>query len=234
MKKSTLFVLFSIVLGLANAQTGTTKPVAKPAASPLKNMNDSASYAIGISVANFYKQQGFTKINSALVTKGCSDIMNGKKPLFDDATATNVMNSYMSKVQAEKSKPNMEAGEKFLAKNKLKPRVKTTPSGLQYEVVTEGTGPKPTADDSVTCHYRGTFIDGKGFDNSYDRGAPITFALHGVIPGWTEGLQLMSVGSKYKFYIPYNLAYGAFDYMTIPGGSALVFEVELLDVKKKM
>ena len=138
----------------------------------------------------------------------------------------------MSKMQAEKSQPAIASGEKFLAKNKLKGGVKTTASGLQYEVIKEGTGARPTTTDSVTCHYKGTLLDGKVFDNSYDRGQPITFPLGGVIKGWTEGLQLMTVGSKYKFYIPYTLGYGASDYGPIPGGSMLTFEVELLGIKK--
>ncbi len=228
------------------AQTGTTKPATKPVAKPvtkpvakapvpvLKNMYDSVSYAAGVSVANFYKQQGIKKLNTVMVSKAVNDILGGKTPLLDDQACNNVMNSYMSKMQAEKSKPNIEAGQKFLAQNKLKPGVKTTASGLQYEIINEGSGERPSGTDSVTCHYRGTFINGSGFDNSYDRGAPITFSLAGVIPGWTEGLQLMTPGSKYKFYVPYTLGYGAFDYMSIPGGSMLIFEVELLEVKKKL
>lgn len=216
-----------------NPVTKTGGPVAKPALPTLKNINDSASYAVGVSVANFYKQQGVTSLNTTLVSLAINDILGNKKPLLDDAAANTCMNNYMTRLQAEKSKSTIEAGEKFLAENKKRPEVKVTASGLQYEVITEGTGEKPTAADSVTCHYRGTFVNGDGFDNSYDRGQPITFALGGVIPGWTEGLQLMSVGSKYKFYIPYTLGYGAFDYMAIPGGSMLIFEVELLDVKKK-
>ena len=159
--------------------------------------------------------------------------MAGKKTLLDDAAANSIMNNYMSRIQAEKSKPTIEAGQKFLAKNKLKPGVKTTASGLQYEVIKEGTGIKPTALDTFVCHYRGTYIDGTEFDASYNRGEPLTYPLNKVIPGWTEGLQLMSVGSKYKFYIPYNIAYGAVDYNGIPGGSMLIFDLELLDVKKK-
>lgn len=236
MKKSALFILSVALVGSVSAQKGGTKPVAKPAvataATPLKTIEDSVSYAVGVSVANFYKQQGITKLNTSIVTKAINDGLSGKKTLLDDATCSTVMNGYMSRMQAEKAKPNMEAGRKFLAANKTRKGVKTTASGLQYEVITEGTGERPGPTDSVTCHYRGTFIDGKGFDNSYDRGAPITFNLNGVIRGWTEGLQLMTVGSKYKFYIPYELAYGASDYMSIPGGSALVFEVELLAVKK--
>ena len=108
----------------------------------------------------------------------------------------------------------------------------TTESGLQYEVLVAGNGQSPAANDTVTCHYRGTFINGKGFDNSYDRGKPISFPLTGVIKGWTEGLQLMKTGATYKFYIPFQLGYGEYDYMSIPGGSALIFEVELFEVKK--
>ena len=239
MKKLILSVFVLIATISLSAQPGQTKPatkpaVPKPALPVLKTMNDSASYAVGVSVANFYKQQGVKKLNTVLVSRAINDILGNKKPLIDDAAANTVMNNYMTMLQAEKSKSTIEAGEKFLAQNKLRPEVKTTASGLQYEVLTEGTGEKPTASDSVTCHYRGTFLDGNGFDNSYDRGQPITFALGGVIPGWTEGLQLMSVGSKYKFYIPYKLGYGAFDYMTIPGGSMLTFEVELLEVRKKV
>jgi FKBP-type peptidyl-prolyl cis-trans isomerase FklB len=136
----------------------------------------------------------------------------------------------MNKVQEEKVKPNLAAGKKFLDENKKRPEVKTTPSGLQYEVLVEGTGPKPKATDKVTVQYRGTFLNGTEFDSSFKTGQPVTFALNGVITGWTEGLQLMSVGSKYKFYVPYNLGYGMYDYNSIPGGSTLIFEVELLNV----
>jgi FKBP-type peptidyl-prolyl cis-trans isomerase FklB len=218
----------------APVKTVNTKPAPPPPPPPpaLKNLIDSASYSVGISVASFYKQQGITRINANLVAKAINDLMQGGKPMLDEATANAVMNKYMSQMQSEKSKPNIEAGEKFCAENKLRPEVKTTATGLQYEVLRDSAGEKPGPTDSVTCHYRGTFLDGRPFDNSYDRGEPITFPLNGVIPGWTEGLQLMSVGSKYKFYIPYKLGYGEFDMMSIPGGSTLVFEVELLGVKR--
>ncbi len=230
MKKITLFFLSIISSGLAIAQPGKT-PVKTPPP-VLKNITDSASYAIGMSVANFYKQQGIKNINSSLVTRAINDVMGGKPTLFDETAANTCMNDYMSRIQSEKSKPRIDSGVTFLAKNKLRPEVKTTASGLQYEVITEGSGEKPTAKDSVTCHYKGTLLNGFEFENSFDRGQPITFPLGGVIPGWTEGLQLMSVGSKYKFYIPYNLAYGAFDYGPIPGGSTLTFVIELLEVRK--
>ena len=247
MKKSFLVFTFLCTTIVLNAQTGKTgtgtsksaktvatkTTAAKPAVNALKNMNDSASYAVGVSVANFYKQQGIKNLNTSLVSKAIDDILSGKKPLLDDAAANNCMNNYMSRIQAEKSRPAIDAGQTYLAKNKTLPGIKTTASGLQYQIIREGTGAKPVAEDSVTCHYRGTLLDGTPFDNSYDSGKPITFALRGVIPGWTEGLQLMTVGSKYKFYIPFILGYGAFDYQSIPGGSMLTFEIELLDIKKK-
>jgi FKBP-type peptidyl-prolyl cis-trans isomerase len=235
MKKS-IFLFLSAGFALATmAQPGKTpaktptKTVGTPAI--LKNLTDSASYAIGVNVANFYKTQGITTVNAALVTRAITDIMEGKKPLLDDATANNCMNTLMTNIQAKKSQPRIDSGNNFLAKNKLRKEVKTTASGLQYEVLREGNGAKPTTKDSVTVHYKGTLLNGTPFDNSYDRGTPITFPLSGVIPGWTEGLQLMTVGSHYKFYIPSNLAYGAYDYGPIPGGSMLTFEVELLAVK---
>ena len=229
MKKLILSVILLATIQLLNAQPGKTVP---KSASPLKTMADSVSYSVGASVANFYKQQGIKKLNTVLVSKAINDILGGKKSLLDESTCNSVMNNYMSKMQAEKSQPAIASGEKFLAQNKSKAGVKTTASGLQYEIVKEGTGARPATTDSVTCHYKGTLLDGTVFDNSYDRGQPITFPLGGVIKGWTEGLQLMTVGSKYKFYIPYTLGYGASDYGPIPGGSMLTFEVELLDVKK--
>ena len=222
----------------AAAQTKTTaatkKTPAKPAtaAQTLKTLNDSASYAVGVSVANFYKQQGISKLNSALVAKAINDVEQNKKTLLSDADANDVMMRCINQAQQAKSGPTIKAGEDFLAANKSKPGVKTTASGLQYEVLTEGTGAKPTASDSVVAHYMGTLIDGTEFDNSYKRGEPITFAVGGVIKGWTEALQLMSVGSKYKLYVPQELAYGTNEVGPIPAGSVLIFEVELLDVKK--
>lgn len=230
MKKTILFLFSLAVVSAISAQPGKT-PV-KPAAPVMKNITDSVSYAIGLSVANFYKQQGIKTFNSSLVTRAINDVIGNKKPLFDETVANNVMNQYMGMLQGQKSKPRIDSCNAFCAKNKLRSEVKTTASGLQYEVMVQGNGEKPGPKDSVTCHYKGSLLNGTVFDNSYDRGEPITFALNGVIPGWTEGLQLMTVGSKYKFYIPYNLGYGALDYGPIPGGSLLIFEVELLKVAK--
>ena len=156
----------------------------------------------------------------------------GKQPLLNEEAVNMCVNKLMNEVQESKSKPTIEAGKAFLEKNKSKPGVKTTASGLQYEVITEGTGIKPTTVDTFVAHYRGTLLDGTEFDASYNRGQPLVYPVTGVIRGWTEGLQLMAVGSKYKFYIPYNLAYGTNDNGAIPGGSMLIFELDLLDVKK--
>jgi len=216
----------------ANAQK---KPVLvkKPitaSSNVLKNLTDSASYAIGVSVANFYAQQGMKKLNAAMVSKAITDAMSGKKMLLNDNECNTVVMKFINQAQEAKAKPNIAAGQKFLAINKTKTGIKTTSSGLQYEVIVEGKGPKPSVGDSVICHYAGTLLNGTEVDNSFKRGAPITFAVTGVIKGWTEALQLMPEGSKYKLYIPQELAYGTNDNGNIPAGSMLIFEVELLKV----
>lgn len=213
-----------------------TKPAAKTVAATkpvLKNLLDSASYAIGIYTVNSFKQYGITKINSAMVAKAIEDILGNKKKLLEDNAANAAIGKYIGQLQAEKAKPNIKAGETFLAANKKRPEVKTTATGLQYEIITAGTGPVPKIGDSVTCNYRGMFVNGTVFEETYKNGKPITFAVDGVIPGWTEALQMMPVGSKWKLYIPYQRAYGFNDYMSIPGGSALIFELELLGIKEK-
>jgi FKBP-type peptidyl-prolyl cis-trans isomerase FklB len=223
-------------------KTGTgNKPVSKPVGKPstsspiLKTTADSVSYVLGEIAAFHLVQQGLgdVKINNTAFSRAVTDILGKKPTLVDDVTANTLLNNYMMKMQAEKSKTNIDEGVKFLAQNKNKPGVKTTASGLQYEVLKEGTGIKPTALDTFVVNYRGTLINGTEFDASYRRNQPLTMPVSGVIAGWQEGLQLMSVGSKYKFYIPYQLGYGVMDQGQIPGGSMLIFELELLDVKKK-
>ena len=229
---STLILAALLIYAQSNS---VKKPVAKTTttAVQLKTLEDSANYAMGLSIANFYRQQGVTKINSALVTKAINDAMSGKPLLLNDAQTSSVLMTYLNKQQMAKSKPAIDACNNFLAVNKKKQGVVTTTSGLEYEVITQGTGPKPTLKDTVVCNYKGEFIDGNEFDNSYKRGAPAEFPLTNVIRGWTEVLQLMPEGSKYKVYVPYQLGYGASDYNGIPGGSLLIFEIELLDVKGK-
>ena len=221
----------------AHAQkTPAKKPApAKPTQSAaLKTLSDSASYAIGVSVASFYSQQGMANINTTLVAKAINDVYGKKKLQINEAQCNDVVMRLMNKSQSDKVKPQIAAGEAFLAKNKANPKVKTTASGLQYEIITPGTGPRPLATDTVTVNYKGTLIDGKEFDNSYARGEPATFPLNHVIPGWTEGVQLMPQGSKYKFYIPYQLGYGLNGAGgAIPGGAVLIFEVELISINGK-
>ncbi|GAC1425128.1 MAG: FKBP-type peptidyl-prolyl cis-trans isomerase [Flavisolibacter sp.] len=195
----------------------------------LKTLNDSVSYAIGLSVAKFYHQQGIKNLNTTLVSKAIMDVFENKKTLLTETQANDAVMHYLNPNLSK----TMEAGEKFLADNKKKPGVMTTASGLQYEVLVSGSGPKPGLTDTVIAHYKGTLLDGKEFDNSYKRGEPLTIQVNRVIPGWTEALQLMPTGSKYKLYIPYKLAYGPNDNGPIPGGSMLTFEVELLSIKGK-
>lgn len=241
MKKAfSITLLLTIVL-----QALAQKPVAKPAASPaakkpaapaaapaLKNAIDSFSYAIGASVANFYKEQGINNINAALLSKALTDSKQGKMLLDENQTNTVIMN-FMQSIKSEKASVTRKAGEAFLAENKKKPGVITTASGLQYSILKEGTGPKPSATDKVKVHYHGTLIDGTVFDSSVERGEPIELAVNGVIQGWVEALQLMPVGSKWRLFIPSQLGYGDNDAgPTIKAGSTLVFEVELLDIVK--
>jgi FKBP-type peptidyl-prolyl cis-trans isomerase len=199
----------------------------------LKTLEDSASYAMGVSVANFYKIQGVPAMNAALVTKSIANMLAGKKPLLNDEQSVAVINNYLNQLQVGKSKPNILAGEQFLAENKKRTGVITTASGLQYEVITQGTGPKPGLTDTFVVNYKGTFLNGNVFDESYTRGQPLVYPVSGVIKGWTEALLLMPVGSKYKLYVPYQLGYGMNDYYSIPGGSMLIFEMELLSIKGK-
>jgi FKBP-type peptidyl-prolyl cis-trans isomerase FklB len=224
-----------IINKLLAAGNAAPKPAAKPVNSKaiLKTLNDSVSYAIGLNHAGFFKQQGVTKLNIPVINKAVTDVLGNKPLLFNDRTANAVMNKLLIQIEEAKVKPTIDAGNAFLANNKTRPEVKVTVSGLQYEVITQGTGVRPTATDTFVCHYRGTLIDGTEFEASYNRGQPLVMAVTQVIRGWTEGLQLMPVGSKYKLYIPYNLGYGAFgNPPVIPGGAALIFEMELLDVKK--
>lgn len=199
----------------------------------LKTTQDSLSYAIGLSLANFYKQQNITGVNTALVMRAITDVNKGSKLPMDEQQANACIVNYMQKEKAAKASVAKKQGEEFLAANKTRPGVVTTPSGLQYLVLKEGTGPKPALTDMVRVHYHGTLIDGRVFDSSVERKQPIELAVNGVIPGWTEALQMMPVGSKWRLFIPSNLAYG--DQQAGPmiaPGSTLIFEVELLDIVK--
>nr|WP_245975200.1 FKBP-type peptidyl-prolyl cis-trans isomerase [Deminuibacter soli] len=200
----------------------------------MKTPIDSFSYAVGLSTATFFKEKGATQINSAMIAKACEDVFKKNQPSMTVEQMNKVIMTYMQKLDRDKTAVARKAGETYLAENKKKTGVVTLPSGLQYQVVKEGTGTKPGPTDTVKVHYTGTLIDGTVFDSSVDRGEPITFPVNGVIPGWTEALQLMPVGSKWKLFIPSDLAYGDRDMGDkIKGGSVLVFDVELLSIESK-
>ena len=183
-------------------------------------------------MAGFYREQGVKSINNNLVVKALNDVKNGK-PLLDDSQINNIIVSFMTNMKSEKAQGAKKEGQAFLDSNKNNPGVVTLPSGLQYLVVTEGTGPKPALTDKVKVHYQGTLINGKIFDSSIQRGEPIEFNVNGVIAGWTEALQLMPVGSKWKLFIPSDLGYGDNGAgADIKPGATLIFDVELLDIVK--
>ena len=199
----------------------------------LKDLKDKASYAIGLNFGFNFKRQN-VDLNSDAFAAGFKDAMTGRNPLMSEQDVRETMLAFekdMQQKQTEAAQKNASAAEKFFAENKSKEGVKTTASGLQYKVMKEGNGAQPKSSDTVTVNYRGTLLDGTEFDSSYKRGQPATFAVGGVIKGWTEALQLMKVGSKYQLFIPANLAYGEQGRPGIPPNSILIFEVELMDVK---
>ena len=216
-------------------------PAAKTQAAPvLTTQKDKFSYALGMNLgANLHKQS--VPVDPNILLRGLKDALaGGKTALTEDqarAALMEVQNEMRKKQQAEMQaagEASKKEGDAFLAANKAKEGVVTLPSGLQYKILTQGTGPKPTATDSVVCNYRGTLINGTEFDSSYKRGEPATFPVSGVIKGWTEALQLMSVGSKWQLFVPSDLAYGE----RSPGpeigpDSTLIFEVELLSIQNK-
>jgi FKBP-type peptidyl-prolyl cis-trans isomerase len=225
----------------AATKTPAAKRPAARTATPLvlKTQKEKFSYALGMKMGqNFHKQS--VPVDPAIMARGIKDAMAGGKTLLTDdeaqaaimAVQTEVRKQQQEKMQ-ESGAANKKEGDSFLAENKSKEGVVTLPSGLQYKILTAGTGPKPTASDSVVCNYRGTFINGNEFDSSYKRGQPATFPVTGVIKGWTEALQLMPVGSKWQLFIPSDLAYGDSGRPGIEPSSTLIFEVELLSIEDK-
>jgi FKBP-type peptidyl-prolyl cis-trans isomerase FklB len=189
------------------------------------------SYALGLSIASNLKNSGVDSLDLEHFTKGLKAILNDEEITMSPEAVNNLLNEYFEGLQKKAESQNSEIGNSFLAQNKNNPGVIELPSGLQYSVITEGTGIKAKASNQVKVHYTGTLIDGTVFDSSVSRGEPATFGVTQVIAGWVEGLQLMSKGSKYKFFIPSNLAYGAQGAGKLIGPhSTLIFEVELLDI----
>ena len=204
----------------------------------LKDQKDKVSYSIGVNIGTNFKQQGID-VNPEILIAGLKAALSGGKLALDQAEIQQTLTTYQRELvskQAERSKElagkNKEEGDTFLTTNKKKEGIKTTASGLQYKVINEGTGKKATADDTVRVNYKGTLIDGKEFDSSYSRGEPVEFPVSGVvIPGWTEALQLMPVGSKWQLFVPSNLAYGERGQGPDIGPNAtLIFEIDLLAI----
>lgn len=244
MRKTFLFMVPLLAANAVFAQTKAPAKKAPVAAAPAAKLKlatklDSLSYAIGFAMANNLKQQNI-KVNTASFNRATKDVFAGQPTSLDEAVVQEILTKFQqdmqNKAQAEKNKEgvaNKAAGQKFLEENKKRAGVITLPSGLQYEIVKEGTGAKPGPTDQVKTHYHGTLIDGKVFDSSVDRGEPITFGVNQVIKGWTEALQLMPVGSKWKLFIPADLAYGENGPPSIGPSQTLIFDVELLGIEGK-
>lgn len=193
---------------------------------------DKLSYAIGMSMASNLVNSGLKQIDVESFVKAFTEVINNTSPSMSPEEANQILQDFFSKRQDEMLSNNLEAGRAFLEENKKKESVITLDSGLQYEILTEGSGAKPKATDSVKCHYHGTLLDGTVFDSSVQRGQPAVFGVNQVIKGWVEALQLMPVGSKWKLYIPSELAYGKQGAGgSIEPNSALIFEVELLGIE---
>jgi FKBP-type peptidyl-prolyl cis-trans isomerase FklB len=192
---------------------------------------DKISYALGLSIGNNFLSSGIKKLEITDFTKAVEDVLNGTAASMSYDEAKIIINEYFTKLQEEKLTINLKAGQEFLAINKNKPGVTTLPSGLQYEVLKKGEGKVPAASDQVKVHYTGTLIDGTVFDSSVQRGTPATFGVTQVIKGWVEALQMMPEGSKWKLYIPSDLAYGQSGAgQHIEPNSTLIFDVELLEI----
>jgi FKBP-type peptidyl-prolyl cis-trans isomerase FklB len=224
----------------AKPHTTAAAAAKNPQVLTLKTQKDKISYAIGMNIGQSMKKDSLD-VDPAILARGLKDALTGSKPLMSDEEAKFVMTEFRTEITKKKETEaqqagdtNKQAGQQFLAANKTKEGVVTLPSGLQYKILKEGTGPKPAASDTVVTNYRGTLIDGTEFDSSYKRGEPATFPVGQVIKGWTEALQLMPVGSKWQLFIPADLAYGE----RSPGAeigpnSTLIFDIELLSIKDK-
>lgn len=232
---SCLALLF-ISQGTIHAQKAKTTVKATAASGAvavpvLSNFNDTVSYALGLSLAKFYQQQGATSINENLLAQAVSSVFKNDSALFSDQQVASILMQADQRFTEEKAASAKKEGAAFLAKNKTRPGVTTLPDGLQYEVMKVGTGAVPTDTSNVKVNYRGMLISGAEFDNSYKRGEPIDLDVTQVIKGWTEVLKLMHEGAKWKIYVPSDLAYGDRGAGgTIPPGATLIFEIELLKI----
>ena len=227
MKWIFLALFFTVSVSFAQTKKPAAK-VVKPA--PVLTGTDSLSYAIGVQVADFYKNQGIEKINSAMVKNAYDDIYGNKKLMITPEQANMTIQEKLQEFMTKKSSAAKAEGIKFLEENKKRAGVITTASGLQYEVITKGTGPMPKITDTIVAHYAGTFINGQEFESSYKRGEPLEIAMTNLIYGWTEALLLMPTGSKWRLFVPSELGYGDRGSGAIPGGAALIFDLELIKI----
>ncbi len=241
MKKVLLMAgIAALSVSTSFAQQKTTTKTASKTTTQTKKMEytpktnaEKVSYSLGVSIATNLQSQGFDSLDTKALTHGFDDVLKKNGLQISEEQANTIIQEYMMRAKTAKASTNVEAGKKFLEENAKKAGVVTLPSGLQYQVITEGTGPIPAATDKVTTHYHGTLIDGTVFDSSYERGQPASFPVNGVIQGWQEALQLMKVGSKWKLFVPANLAYGERGAGgTIGPNSTLVFDVELISIDK--
>ena len=198
----------------------------------LNNEVNKISYSLGVNIGQSLAEQGLKEVNGEVFAQAISDFFGGNDLAIKSDEAQMNLQQYFGALQAEMAEKQAKAGIEFLEENKKKEGVVALPSGLQYEIITEGSGEKPLETDTVKTHYHGTLIDGTVFDSSVQRGEPISFPLNGVISGWTEGLQLMPVGSKWRLFVPSHLAYGERGQGAIQPHSTLIFEVELLGIEK--
>jgi FKBP-type peptidyl-prolyl cis-trans isomerase len=198
----------------------------------LKTDKDKQSYAIGMNIGKSIHRDG-VDVDPNILLRGMKDAIAGGKTALTDDEAKAVMTNLQTELHKQQAEKAQQAGDAFLAANKTKEGVVTLPSGLQYKILTQGTGPKPAASDTVVCNYKGTLLDNTEFDSSYSRNQPLTIPVAGVIKGWTEALQLMPVGSKWQLFIPSDLAYGPQAKGPIGANSTLIFEVELLSIQEK-
>jgi len=235
MKKIALIILLVPAFAMAQQKTAAKPaPVKKTITKPslLKTKLDTLSYALGVNIAGNLKGIELDTLSYSVFVEAIKDVLKDKPKKLEESLIAASLNAKLAELNGKAAKKEKTEGDAFCAQNKKRPGVVVTPSGLQYEIITAGTGPKPTLVDTVVCHYKGSLLNGKEFDNSYNRGEPISFPVSGVIRGWTEAVQLMPKGSKWKLYIPSDLAYGDRGAgQDIPPGSTLIFEVELIDIK---